>query len=84
MFKYEIGDIVEVADNIDPENQNTVIATIKLIEPDNEIPDLNWLYLIANEEALNCTDMHPIIGPYWAIKEDTSPYIRLLSKATVS
>lgn len=84
MCKYEIGDIVEVADNIDPENQATVIATVKLIEQDNEIPELYWLYLVANEEVLNCTDVHPVIGPYWAIREDTNKYIRLLSKATIS
>jgi hypothetical protein len=82
--EWQIGDIVEVADKIDPENQPTVTATIKYIEPDEDIEGLNWLYLIANEEVLNVTDVHPIIGPYWAILEDCNNYIRLLSRPTVS
>lgn len=82
MCKFEIGDVVEVADRIDPENQPTVIATVKYIEQDSEFKDLYWLYLLANEEVLNCTDVHPVIGPYWAIMEDSNEYIRLLSKAS--
>lgn len=80
---FQIGDIVEVADKVDPENQPTVITTVKYIEPDNEIPGLFWLYLIANEEVLN-TNMHPNFGYYWEIAPDNCPYIRLLSRATVS
>lgn len=81
--QFQIGDIVEVADKIDPENQPTVITTVKFIEQDNEIPGLYWLYLMANEEVLN-TNMHPLFGYYWEICPENCPYIRLLSRATVS
>ena len=80
---FQIGDIVEVADKIDPENQPTTVATIKHIELDNDIPDLFWLYLIANEEVLN-TNMDPKLGYYWEIIPSNCPYIRLLSRATIS
>lgn len=80
---FQIGDIIEVADKIDPENQPTVISTIKYIEPDNEIPGLFWLYLLANEEVLN-TNMHHAFGYYWEIVPDSCPYIRRISQATVS
>lgn len=80
---FQIGDIVEVADKIDPENQPTVIATVKYIELDNDITRLFWLYLVANEEVLN-TNVHPTFGYYWEIVPDDCPYIRLLSRATIS
>lgn len=81
--QFQIGDIVEVADKIDPENQPTTIATIKHIELDNEMPGLFWVYLIANEEVLN-TNMDPTLGYYWEIVPDNCPYMRLISRATVS
>lgn len=83
LSQFQIGDIVEVADKIDPENQPTVIATVKYVEPDNEFVGLYWLYLVANEEVLN-TNTHPTLGYYWEIVEDSSDYIRLLSRATIS
>lgn len=79
--QFQIGDIIEVADKIDPENQPTVIATIKHIERDDDFHDLFWLYLVANEEVLN-TNMDPVIGYYWDLAVDNSPYIRLISRAT--
>lgn len=81
--QFQIGDIVEVADKVDPMNQPTVIGTVKHIEPDNDFIGLCWLYIIANEEVLN-TNMHSNIGYYWDIVPDTSEYIRLLSRATIS
>ena len=81
--QFQIGDIVEVADKIDPENQPTTIATIKHIELDNEMPGLFCVYLIANEEVLN-TNMDPTLGYYWEIVPDNCPYMRLISRATVS
>lgn len=81
LCQFNIGDIVEIADKIDPENQPTTIATIKFIERDSQISDLHWLYLIANEEVLN-TNVDPNMGYYWDIIPDDSPYIRLLSRAT--
>lgn len=77
--KYHVGDIVEVFDKIDPDFSD--IATIKYIEPDNEYPELNWLYLVANEEVLN-TNIHPLIGEYWTVMEDSSSYIKLISGPT--
>lgn len=81
--QFQIGDIVEIADRIDPENQPTVMATVKFIEKDNELPGLYWLYLIANEEVLNI-NIHPEIGYYWNITTNTDNYIRLVSRATIS
>lgn len=80
---FQIGDIVEVADKIDPENQPTTIATVKHVEYDNDFVGLFWLYLVANEEVLN-TNVHPTFGYYWEIVPDNCPYIRLLSRATIS
>lgn len=77
--KYHVGDIVEVIDKIDPDFSN--IATIKYIEPDNEYPELNWLYLVANEEVLNI-NLYPSIGQYWTVMEDSSNYIVFISGAT--
>lgn len=82
-FQFQIGDIVEVADKIDPENQPTTVATVKYIEPDDDLADLYWLYLYANEEVIN-TNMHHIFGYYWEIVPNNCPYLRLLSKATIS
>lgn len=81
--QYQIGDIVEIADRIDPENQSTIIGTIKHIELDNEIPGLYWLYVFANEEVLN-TNIHPTAGYYWNLFADSDAYIRLLNRATIS
>jgi len=84
MPRFSVGDIVEVADKIDPENQPTVTATVKYVEPDDEIEGLYWLYLLADEEVLNAiVDDNPAVGNYWTIIEDCSNYIRLLSKATM-
>lgn len=80
---FQIGDIIEVADNIDPENQPTTIATVKYIESDDIFPDIYFLYLIANEEVLN-TKIDNKIGYYWDITTHNSPFIRLLSRATIS
>ena len=79
--QFQIGDIIEVADKIDPENLPTTVATVKYIEPDEDFVDLYWLYLVANEEILN-TNMHTF-GYYWEIVPNNCPYIRLLSKATM-
>lgn len=81
--QFQIGDIIEVADKIDPENQPTTIATVKYIEQDHDLPCIFWLYLIANEEVLNY-NMHPTFGCYWEIVASDVPHIRLLSRATIS
>jgi hypothetical protein len=78
---FQIGDIVEIIDKIDTTISS--IATVRFIEPDNEIPDLFWIYLMANEEVLN-TNLHPVIGYYWDVIPNNSEYIKLLSRATIS
>ena len=59
---FYIGDIVEVLDEIDCETKT--IATIKLIEQDEDFNNIFYLYLIANEEALN-VNIDQRIGNYW-------------------
>jgi hypothetical protein len=75
---FYIGDIVEVLDEIDCETKT--IATIKLIEQDEDFNNIFYLYLIANEEALN-VNIDQRIGNYWKIISSTSEYITLLSHA---
>ena len=79
---FNIGDIVEIADKLDPENIPTEIATVKGIEWDDEL-EAFWLYLIANEEVLN-VQLHPRYGYYWDLCTDDCQFIRLLSRATIS
>ena len=81
--QFQIGDIVEIADEIDPENQPTEIATVKYIERDNDFQDLFWIYLIANEDILNINS-HEAFGFYWKIVPEHYDYMRLISRATTS
>ena len=73
------GDIVEILDCIDLESKT--IATVKGIEQDDEFEGLFFLYLVANNHALN-DKYEEKIGYYWDIIENISPYITLLSRAT--
>lgn len=68
----EVGQIITIYDDID--YNITHNATIKLIEKDEEINGLYWLYLRANEEELN-TNVDPRIGTFWRIIESTSEKI---------
>ena len=81
--QFQIGDIVEIADEIDPENQPTEIATVKYIEQDDDFPELFWIYLVANEEVLNINS-HPAFGFYWKVVPESYDYMRLISRATIS
>lgn len=67
-----IGDEILICDDIEWE---TVIhkGTIKLIEPDNEMP-LSWLYIRACDESMN-TNYDPRIGYFWRIIESVSDLI---------
>lgn len=67
-----VGDVVIVLDDIDYELTNT--ATIKLIEDDEDIPGLLWLYLRANDESLN-TNIDNRIGSFWRVIEYPSDKI---------
>ena len=82
-FKFQIGDIVEIADKIDPENQPTTIATVKYIEQDNDFNDLYWLYLVANEEVLNNKVDPKFSFYYWEIVPDRYEYMRLIGRAAL-
>lgn len=72
------GDIIEIIDDID--YSITHQGTIRLIELDNENPELQWLYIRANEESMN-TQFDPRIGTYWRIIENTSNKIINIIKA---
>lgn len=79
-LEWNIGDIVEVEDIVDPGVTNK--GVIKLIEPDSENSTLFWLYIVANNDLLNYNP-DPRIGMFWEILEHTSSRITLISKATV-
>lgn len=71
-MNYNIGDIVEIIDAI---NDDVVYyGTVRLIEEDNEIPGLFWLYIRANDEELN-VNIDQRIGEYFIIIEDCNSRI---------
>ena len=74
-----VGTIVRIKDRIC--DDVFVTATIKLVEQDNEIPDLFWYYFIANEEVLN-DKLDNRIGLYFDILESTNNRIEVLGKPT--
>jgi hypothetical protein len=74
-----VGTIVSVRDRI--ADDVLVTATIRLVEQDNEFPDLFWYYLVANEEVLN-DKLDNRIGMYWEILENASNRISVVSMPT--
>ena len=50
-------------------------GVIKYIEPDNEIPELLWLYIIADDEYLNDKVDPRFPWKYFMILEDSNEYI---------
>lgn len=50
-------------------------GVIKYIEPDNEIPELLWLYIIADDEHLNDKVDPRFMWKYFMILEDSNEYI---------
>lgn len=74
-----IGAIICIMDQIDPEIKT--YGTIKFVEQDNEIPELQWLYIRANNEELN-TQFDPRFGAFWRIIEDSSDYIASIEPPT--
>jgi hypothetical protein len=74
-----VGDIVRVLDSVDLTTET--VGTIRMIEPDNEIPGLCWIYIVANYEPYN-TNFDPRIGNYWKIFEMDNKYISLVRRAT--
>lgn len=78
-FKYyNIGDIVELTDKIEPSIKT--IGTVKLIEQDDEIEQLQWLYLVANDENLNIYS-EPHVGIYWELARNNDPQLKKISDA---
>ena len=75
-----IGDIIEIIDNIDYSIITT--GTIRMIEPDNEDPELKWFYIRANDDRLNI-QFDPRIGNYWRIIENKSEFIKFIKPATL-
>ena len=76
----KVGDIIEVLDLVD--YTVTYKGTIKMIEPDDEIPELWYLYIRANDESLN-TQNDPRIGSYWTIVRTNDGRIINISPATL-
>ena len=76
----KVGDIIEIMDNVD--YSITTKGTIRLIEPDDEIPDLWYLYVRANDESLNI-QLDPRIGNYWTITRANDEPIVSISPATL-
>ena len=76
----KVGDIIEIMDDID--YSITTKGTIRLIEPDDEIPDLWYLYVRANDESLN-NQFDPRIGNYWTITRVNDEHIVSISPATL-
>ena len=77
---YDIGDICNLVDKLTLEDG--VICTIKYIEQDDEIPEIYYYYLIANNESLN-DKFDPNIGYYYAIVESTNEYLIKISDKTI-
>ena len=76
----KVGDIIEVLDLVD--YTVTYKGTIKMIEPDDEIPDWRYLYVRANDESLNIQN-DPRIGSYWTIVRTNDERIINISPATL-
>ena len=76
----KVGDIIEVLDLVD--YTVTYKGTIKMIEPDDEIPELCYLYVRANDESLNIQN-DPRIGSYWTIVRTNDERIISISPATL-
>ena len=76
----KVGDIIEVLDLVD--YTVTYKGTIKMIEPDDEIPELWYLYVRANDESLNIHNDQRI-GSYWDIVRANDERIISISPATL-
>ena len=89
----KVGDIIEILDLVD--YTITHKGTIRMIEPCEDIPDLYWIYirandctnemfalLKANEEELN-TNYDDRIGSYWTIVTNQDDHIVSISPATI-
>ena len=76
----KVGDIIDILDLVD--YTITHKGTIRMIEPCEDIPDLYWIYIRANEEELN-TNYDDRIGSYWTIVTNQDDHIVSISPATI-
>lgn len=68
------GQIIGIIDNIT--GSEVTYGTIRMIEPDEEIDGLLWLYIRADNEELNTHQLPNGSGiTYWRMIESTSEYI---------
>ena len=61
---FNVGDLIEVIDQIDPEITNQ--GTVRLVEPDDVIGG-EWIYIRANDESLNTKQDPRISGGYFTL-----------------
>lgn len=71
-----IGTICNLKDPIDP--LNTTMCTVRLVEEDEEIPNIYYYYLRANNEEKNI-HYDPRIGSYFDIIHSTSDRLVVMS-----
>lgn len=76
MNNYKKGQVVEIVDRVTLES--STIGTIQLVEEDDEIAGLSWLYVRSNNEEDNI-QYDERIGNYWCVSESTSEYITILA-----
>lgn len=76
----KVGDIIEVLDLIDYSIKHK--GTIRMIERCEDIPELYWLYIRANDESLNI-QYDSRIGSYWTIITNQDDHIISIKPATI-
>lgn len=74
--RFSLGETVKVIDRIN--TKISVMATVKLIEQDVDIPDLFYIYLVAVKSEYNDKFEHKV-GQYWDVFGSHDPYIRKLT-----
>lgn len=75
-----IGTVCNLKDLVDP--TDGTMCTIKLVEQDEEEPDLFYYYLLANDEKKNI-QYDPRIGMYFDVIVNTSDRLIPLSAPTI-
>ena len=77
----EIGTICNLVDKID--YSEGVMCTVRFIEKDEDIENLYYYYLMANNDEKN-TQYDPRFGRYFAFVEHGNPFLLPIAKATIS
>jgi len=73
--QFYVGQEISIKDAI--ASDEYVSGTVRLIEPDNEIQGLLWLYIRANDESLNTNLLPNSNITYWTLIESTSNRIMI-------